>query len=326
MRTLPRALALCLAVLLVLLLALAGILWWRVSAASPELDAQVRAAERLLEVRRAVEDGVVEDPEGTLEDRVEEQLAALSPVARDRAGTPEATDPSRTPAQVFDAAAADLHGIAGDAALAPRQSALMDSIAVGSWLTARDLEGTLAEVPDPASGAGASLGELLGEEPASEELSAGLCPDGAAEDPRSEAVGATLSELYATTWADEVLLARATADGTSAEQEQGVRAAARAHSEQLGQLREALPSGCEGLPEPAAAYSLPREEDPARLGTQEADALAGRSLAILAADDVEPSPAWRTWSLRWLAVHAAMSSEPGAVPALPGDPPGESED
>ena len=325
MRTLPRALALCVAVLLVLLLALAGVLWWRVSAVSPELDAQVRAAERLLEVHRAVEDGVVEDPEGTLGDRVEEQLAALSPVARDRAGTPEATDPSRAPAQVFDDAAADLHGIAGESELAPRQSALLDSMAVGSWLTARDLEGTLAEVPDPVSGAGASLGELVGEEPGPEDLSSGLCPDGAAEDPRSEAVGATLSELYATRWADEVLLARTAADGTSAEQEQEIHAAARTHSEQLGQLRQALPSDCEGLPEPAAAYDLPREEDPVRIAAEEADALAGGSLAILSADDVEPSPAWRAWSLRWLAVHAAMASEPGAVPALPGDPPGESQ-
>ncbi|MCP3425066.1 hypothetical protein NBM05_03230 [Rothia sp. AR01] len=321
-----RISALVLSILLVLLLALAGVLWWRVSAASPALEAQTRAAEELLGVRAAVADGVVEDPDGVLERRIDEQLAVLAPAAREKAGEPAAPEPGESPARIFDDSAQRLYELSGSQDLEPRQAALLGSIAVSHWLTARGLEGTLQEVPSLEGRTADSLDALLGASPADAALSAGLCPDGAADDARSRAVGEALSELYATTWSDDVLVARTEADAREPVTEQSIRDVARVHAGQLGELRRSVPPGCQGIPQPAAAYAMP-DADPAQLRAQQSTALSERTFAILAAEGGRSSAeTWRSWSLRWLAVNTALGSSPASVPALPGTPAGAGTD
>lgn len=333
--TAPKLLSAVLAILLVLLLA-AG-LWtrWTVDRAQPARDAQRQAAAHIKTLRVQVESSGAEEVRARqLEEDLDAQLAALPADTVDEAQAEDAGKVGDLTAlgAAYDDSARALLDLAGTPSLDAEAATTLTSVAVGHWLSARQLTGRLARAAEPGSAEDRALTDFAGLSAQQALETQGTCPASSAE--------GMVRGLDEARWAESFFLGRASADGLSTDLVRRLGDAQSGHTDQLEQLREGLGTDCGNVPEPRAGY-LPAQTDPAASLTAQSRDLAGNSLEMVRAqreaqrgtgdgstsddDGASASPsmsgngAWLAWSVRSLALNAALeASADEDAPALPG--------
>lgn len=343
--TFSKTLFTILVVVLLVLGAIAGYAAWRLNRNDGNYDAQREAAAQLKTLQESLRNtDLPQDSRDALNSDLSTQLEALNRTAVDEAqADSHATPTTRANAgKNLDDAAERLYALAGTPGIETDESAVLISISVSQWSSARLIDGSVSDLGNPDSAGSQSLSHMTGLSRGDSFEGSGLCPavseqesasasnsasaSQAPDAQDSEELASLLKGLYRSTWAESYYQARSDVDGIPDSTTRLVGESSSIHDDQLRSLRAALGKSCSSIPQPKAAYSIEDhgEQNPAQVLADQAEYLAQQSLSVVKSDPAATGQAtgpasWRAWGTTSLALNTALAArETSDVPALPG--------